>query len=154
MLEPKIPVRKVSAKTPKSAPEALEIPPVFSHFVMNLPASAIELLDAFIGVYHDVPELAERYKMPQIHVYCFNKPDDPETAPQVIVDRIRKAMRYSIPVEAVSLHDVRLVAPNKRMYCCTFTLPREVALAEPPKDGESGFSEKDRENWKRWEADE
>lgn len=42
---------------------------------MNLPASAITFLDAFIGLYQGQEELFEPHtenKLPLIHVYCFS----------------------------------------------------------------------------------
>ena len=45
-----------------------------SHFVMNLPDSAIEFLDAFRGILAE-PELEEAYdeRMPMVHCHCFTR---------------------------------------------------------------------------------
>ena len=53
-------------------------PKTFSHFVLNLPASALEFLPRFIGLYP--PELRQKLPagtvMPIIHVYCFSTKDE------------------------------------------------------------------------------
>lgn len=55
-----------------------------SHFVMNLPGSALEFLDAYNGCYKpllsqsDFPGV-EAIEMPYIHVHCFSK--EPEGDP-------------------------------------------------------------------------
>ena len=47
-----------------------------NHYVMNLPDTAIEFLDAFQGLLHGRMDIAED-KLPLIHVYCFSKANDP-----------------------------------------------------------------------------
>ena len=46
---------------------------LISHFVMNLPDSAIQFLDAFRGIL-STPELKDVYQsMPMIHCHCFTR---------------------------------------------------------------------------------
>jgi tRNA (guanine37-N1)-methyltransferase len=51
-----------------------------THFVMNLPDSAIEFLDAFRGVLAE-PELREAYegRMPMVHCHCFTREVEDQT---------------------------------------------------------------------------
>lgn len=53
-----------------------------SHFVMNLPDSAIEFLGAFRGILHDkTRNLSGIYEnMPMIHCHCFTRELEPEKA--------------------------------------------------------------------------
>jgi len=54
------------------------------HFVMNLPGTAIEFLDAFRGCLSsikDEPEFADIYKtMPLVHCHSFTRELEPEKA--------------------------------------------------------------------------
>jgi hypothetical protein len=59
---------------------------LISHFVMNLPGSALEFLDAYNGCYKpllDQPDFLgkDEVEMPYIHVHCFSK--EPEGDPAV-----------------------------------------------------------------------
>lgn len=60
-----------------------------THFVMNLPDSAIQFLDAFRGILiDDQRNLSETYddddEMPMIHCHCFTRELEPEKADQDI----------------------------------------------------------------------
>ena len=111
-------------------------PKIFSHYVMNLPASAITFLPSFIGLYAEKPELlplfrSGTYKYPLLHVYCFStKSDDNVAEAEDICKRISEMLEFEIRPEdpEVEIRDVRDVAPRKRMFCATFRLPEEVAF--------------------------
>ena len=115
-------------------------PRLFSHFVMNLPATAIDFLHNFIGIYEGHETLFQPLgsaNLPYIHCYCFGpKTDDNErdmeTAKKIIWDRISSKIGGSVDhtQAETEIFDVRDVAPNKRQYCATFRLPGEVAFRE------------------------
>lgn len=96
------------------------------HFVMNLPALALEFLDAFQGLL--VPESIKeeggsgKVRLPKVHCYGFSKEDDPQ---KDVVRRASASLGFELE-GLCSVHNVRNVAPNKEMMCVAFTLPSEV----------------------------
>ncbi|KAJ7751203.1 Met-10+ like-protein-domain-containing protein [Mycena maculata] len=101
-----------------------------SHFVMNLPDSAIQFLDAFRGIFShlDNQECDDIYiTMPMIHCHCFTREIEPENARIDIIKRVEEKIGHPV-VDDFSLHLVRSVAPNKDMYCISFRLPPMVAF--------------------------
>lgn len=112
-------------------------PPTFDHFVMNLPATGIEFLHAFKGIYHGHEHLfasENGRRLPMVHVYTFQARYDSEDDER---EELRKRLSAYIGFELsdadeVVLHRARLVAPNKLYYCASFRLPAAVAFAVPP----------------------
>ncbi|RMZ79466.1 hypothetical protein DV738_g3295, partial [Chaetothyriales sp. CBS 135597] len=111
-------------------------PHSFDHFVMNLPATAVEFLDAFRGLYHgresEFTPTTDR-QLPLIHVHLFQaKRDTAAEEHAEVCQRVTENIGHTIrPDDAdVDLHYVRLVSPKKKMYCASFRLPWEVAFAE------------------------
>ncbi|KAG0053167.1 tRNA(m(1)G37)methyltransferase [Gryganskiella cystojenkinii] len=104
----------------------------FDHFVMNLPATAIEFLDAFRGLFkgreEQIPE--PKVQLPMIHCHCFSKSEEPEVD---VRERVEAVMGGKLELDSVKLHWVRKVAPNKNMYCISFRLPAEIAFASEAK---------------------
>ncbi|KAG0213818.1 tRNA(m(1)G37)methyltransferase [Mortierella sp. GBA30] len=104
----------------------------FDHFVMNLPATAIEFLDAFRGLFQgreaQIPE--PKTQLPMIHCHCFSKSEKPEDD---VRERVESVMGGRLEMDSVKLHWVRKVAPNKDMYCISFRLPAEIAFASDVK---------------------
>ncbi|KAJ3182027.1 tRNA(m(1)G37)methyltransferase [Geranomyces variabilis] len=99
----------------------------FNHYVMNLPATAIQFLDAFWGLLANHPSVDETTPLPIIHCHCFSRDLDPKTD---IVRRVEAALGAPLgPDDLIALHNVRNVAPNKDMLCVSFRLPRAVAFA-------------------------
>jgi tRNA (guanine37-N1)-methyltransferase len=120
--------------------ERIPIPPTISHFVMNLPASAIEFLPSYRGVYAGREALFAPHTatpLPMVHVHCFSVKAADETPRRDICERITRELGFAVrPGDdpdagegVVAVHCVRDVAPAKSMYCASFRLPREVAFA-------------------------
>lgn len=113
-------------------------PKTFSHYVLNLPASAITFLRAFIGLYAGHEKLFTPHSdinLPMVHVYCFNtKSGDNKKEAKEICEAISWQIGYEVrPGKAeneaeVGIWDVRDVAPLKRMFCASFRLPKDVAF--------------------------
>lgn len=136
-------LKKISRKeaTAGQKPEVLKTfhePKVFNHYVMNLPATAIYFLNNFSGLYPPElqKQLPEGTEMPLVHVYCFStKSDDNVEEGKKICEEITSQLDFPmkpgrIEDGDVEIHDVRDVAPKKRMFCASFRLPTEVAFRE------------------------
>ena len=106
-------------------------PKFFSHYVMNLPASATDFLPDFVGLYKGIEQEITDSDLPMIHCYCFEtKSDDNVEQANRICELISKHIGFNITTDTpeTTIWDVRDVAPKKRMFCASFRLPREVAL--------------------------
>lgn len=117
--------------------EILQEPKTFSHYVLNLPATATTFLPNFIGLYSGHEHLFHpntNLKLPMIHVYCFStKSDDNKVEEGKICREVSAQLEYEIGnvgEEEMEIWDVRDVAPQKRMFCASFRLPREVAFRD------------------------
>ena len=94
----------------------------FAHVVMNLPASAVEFLDVFHGLYSSHRHLT----LPTVHCYCFSKSQSPaEDAQEQVEQRLGSSL-----ANQCSVHCVRDVAPKKVMVCVSFKLPESVAFGD------------------------
>ncbi|KAG8421706.1 tRNA(m(1)G37)methyltransferase [Metarhizium acridum] len=134
------PVKVSRSVPPEKRPEPVRVPvpPTISHYVMNLPASALEFLHNFKGLYHGHEMLFTPHtdtKLPLIHAHCFAVKADDATPLDDICQRIYSEIGVqlkpgSAEVEGeVAIHEVRDVAPAKRMFCASFRLPPEVAFS-------------------------
>lgn len=105
-------VKNSDAKSPKK--ESVKGPRFPNHYIMNLPATATDFLDAFIGLYHGY-EITES-ELPWIHCYCFSKTGNQEAD---VISRVEKVLG---PIVDAQVFNVRNVAPKKDMMCISFRL--------------------------------
>lgn len=101
----------------------------FDHYVMNLPAIAVEFLRYFALL----PGIADadlqavlaavRANRPQIHCYFFVKDsaDPAKDAELLIKNKVAEFTPH--PLHIRNVHEVRSVAPNKSMFCVSFEFP-------------------------------
>ena len=96
------------------------------HVIMNLPALAIEFLNAFRGF--------ALKSQPMIHVYCFETKNDVD-AKRNAMERCEIALGCKLEDDSttknpVQIHIVRDVSPNKNMLCVSFRLPVAAATLD------------------------
>lgn len=115
--------------------EALSPPPgevpgsVCSHVIMNLPASSVEFLDVFQGLFESVPEgHRSSFKLPLVHCYCFVKTDCEQEQEACALQQVTANLgSVQLSSEDCVVEVVRSVAPNKVMVRVSFKLPPDVA---------------------------
>ena len=99
----------------------------FDHVTMNLPASAIEFLDAFKGAFDR--DVWGNRALPTVHCYTFKK------AAETFEDVVKRGEGYlGGRIVDPKIHEVRDVAPNKIMLCLSFAVTPEVAFAETSRE--------------------
>lgn len=102
------------------------------HFVMNLPALAIEFLDVFRGLMSDVDQTSlPHYVVPYVHCHCFSKSETPEDD---VRERVEVVLENKLPDDN-RIRLVRKVAPNKDMMCISFSLEESVLFAKSSVNG-------------------
>lgn len=124
--------REAGLPAPPPEPKETPAPQTVDHYVMNLPDSALEFLDAYSGAFTPLlsePGYDKDTVLPMIHTHCFTRFIEPEPAIADICERATATLGYPVTpnMEGYNLHLVRRVAPNKDMYCLSFRLPKEVA---------------------------
>jgi len=127
-----IPSSEQSAKL-----EGQKILKPFTQVVMNLPASAVDFLDVFHGLY----SIQRHVTLPRIHCYCFSKSHSPIEDAQ---EQVEKRLGSSIAGRC-TVHCVRDVAPKKVMVCVSFKLPECVAFGEENEKVVNGDSKRQRD---------
>ena len=107
------------------------------HVVMNLPALAVEFLDAFVGLLGEIdPGQFTHIPLPKVHCYTFSNADD---LVQDVKERAEKSLGCVLPTNH-TIRGVRNVAPNKEMLCAEFDIQKEVLFHRIAEQGEKhGF---------------
>lgn len=122
----------------KGSENRIPVPPTISHFVMNLPASAITFIPHYRGLYFGHEKLFAPHtstKLPMVHVHCFAAKAEGEAPMLDICERITAELGVPITLGdpeisgQAAVLEIRTVAPNKRMFCASFRIPAEVAFA-------------------------
>ncbi|KAE8666902.1 tRNA (guanine(37)-N1)-methyltransferase 2 [Hibiscus syriacus] len=92
------------------------------HVIMNLPASALQFLDAFRAI---ISRKNWQGLLPLVHCYCFIRANE---TTESIISEAESALNAKIkdPV----FHRVRDVAPNKAMFCLSFRLPEACFIED------------------------
>ncbi|KAJ3612702.1 hypothetical protein NHX12_018960 [Muraenolepis orangiensis] len=93
------------------------------HVVMNLPALALEFLDAFRGLLDGAPCCDTN--LPTVYCYGFSKDEDPK---KDMMEKASKSLGFCLEGRC-SVEFVRNVAPNKDMMCVIFAVPKEVLFS-------------------------
>ena len=127
--------KKKQKEEKKNGEEQQPLPPTclvpFDHIVMNLPATAVEFLDALHGSFD--PLLWKDHPLPMVHVYAFLKSS--ETV-EDLKKRIETAWGGALATDTKpEFFLVRDVAPNKQMYCASLRVPRHIAFGSCGTDG-------------------
>jgi tRNA (guanine37-N1)-methyltransferase len=129
------PVQRWNGRPPSQARnKVLKAPRTFQHYVMNLPATAVEFLDAFTGTYagrqREFPNTGT--KLPMVHVYGFSEMQEGEVDCEAVCELVSKHLGHRIVPNTpdTEIRFVRKVSPRKGMFCASFRLPPEIAFAE------------------------
>lgn len=102
------------------------------HFVMNLPALAVEFLDIFRGFLNTEVSFPFR-KLPVVHVYCFAK--GAEKREKIALDLVNEHLGMTLPKNAfIQTSFVRNVAPNKDMMRVDFFLTQQILFFNADND--------------------
>ena len=114
----------------------------FNHVYMNLPASAIEFLDAFDGLFTNADKTIWN-KMPIIHVNSFIEKGitDMKDAFATKISSVLKCSKDTIYANIIDVHNIKDVSTKKNMYCVDFLLPEEVGRRTKKHPSETDISE-------------
>jgi tRNA (guanine37-N1)-methyltransferase len=99
-----------------------------AHVLMNLPALAIEFLDAFHGLFEGTEIPSTDIVYPMVHCYSFCSGFWGDDMKQAMLKSAAKHLCHSMPADA-SIRLVRNVAPGKEMVCIEFRLTKDILCA-------------------------
>ena len=105
--------------------------PLFDHYIMNLPASAISFLESFYGLTKDKTLFQENSTKPAV-VYCYmfaKLDEDPLTLLKEAMQGYPLIHDSTENTHILNIHNVRRVAPNKDMFCISFKMPADYLSA-------------------------
>ena len=108
-------------------PFLLEQPTDSIHVTMNLPAMAVEFLDAFIGLLDGVDSQSPYIPDLTVHVYSFCQDSSGTSEMRAKVESHLK--QELLDEQIVQVLDVRDVAPKKHIIRLSFKMPLTVLLA-------------------------
>lgn len=99
---------------------------MYSHALMNLPETAVNFLDTFIGLFSQVPQsLRPNFKLPTIHCYTFAEGEDLKAN---ALSRVEKVLECKL--ENPKVEWARDISTKKRQYLISFKLPEAIAYKE------------------------
>lgn len=106
----------------------------FQHYVMNLPASAIEFIGAYRGLYTAHSHRIDQTEAPFLHLYTFSTSEVPTE------DILARMSHYwKLPADYLdaqkdalqtAFHMVRKVSPKKEMWRVSMRIPLKVLYNE------------------------
>ncbi len=110
------------------------------HIIMNLPALAVEFLDAFRGLFCDIPkDSIQNTILPRVYCYAFMYGENNVSSEMYatkgadlqadLKERVEGVLGQPLE-EGYNMRLVRNVAPNKDMLCASFTLTEDILFEQ------------------------
>lgn len=101
---------------------------------MNLPVDNIEFCDVFRGLLKKANSAVwNESNLPMIHATGFVIADEDEACKESIADRAREVLPFFKAAHIQHFSIIKNVTATKKMFCVSFRLSIEDALADPCK---------------------